>query len=202
MIKAIIFDLGGVVIDFTNDEHYYPYLSRASGKGFGRVKSVIENNTLWAQLDKDEITQGEFDTKIARRLGIHKNQVRWYEEYEKHGRVDRKVVGLAKRLKRFYVVAYLSNVDLSRYTWSVKLLKPYSKIFKYKFASCYIHRRKPAKEVYTYVLARMHLKPKEAVFIDNQIENVAGAASAGLHAIRFRNSRDLERRLKKLGMEV
>lgn len=202
MIKLVIFDLGGVVIDFTDDEHYYPYLSKISGASVKRIRRIIEGATVWAQLDKDEITLQEFNRKIGKELKIHEKCVKWYEIYEKTARIDRKVIALAKTLSEKYKVAYLSNVDKSRYTWSRKLLAPYSRIFTYKFASCDIHRRKPDCEIYLYVLQRMKFKPSEAVFIDNLKVNVAGARKAGLRGIVFKNSKDLKKRLKKLGIEL
>ena len=70
MIKVVIFDIGGVIVDFMNEYYYYPYLSKVSGVGVRRVKQIIENSPLWSSLDKDEITQREFDERIARELKI------------------------------------------------------------------------------------------------------------------------------------
>lgn len=200
MIKLVIFDLGGVIIPFTNDAYYYPYLSKVSGSSIKKVRRLLEASALWSELDKDEITQQEFDRKISKELRIHENEVKWYEIYEKKGRVDPKVLAITKKLSNNYTIAYLSNVDKSRYTWSRRLLRPYADIFTYKFASCDIHRRKPNCEVYLYVLQRMKSKPSETVFIDNQIENVIGARKAGLKGILFKNGADLKRQLKKIGV--
>ena len=202
MIKLILFDLGGVVIDFTDGEHYYPYLSKVSGSSIKKVRGLIEAATVWAQLDKDEITLQEFNRKISKELKIPANEVKWYELYEKTARIDGKVMTIAKKLSKNYKVGYLSNVDKSRYTWTRKLLKPYADVFAYKFASCDIHRRKPACEIYLYVLQRMKIKPSEAVFIDNLKENVVGARKAGLKGIVFKSSVDLKRQLKKLGVSL
>lgn len=202
MIKLVLFDLGGVIIDFTNDEHYYPYLAKASKAGVKRVRRLLKATTLWEKLDKDEITQQEFDRKISKELRIREKDVKWYEMYKKEARVDKRVLAIAKKLSKNYKVGYLSNVDQSRYTWTRGLLKSYSDIFAYKFASCDIHRRKPDCEIYLYVLQRMKIKPSEAVFIDNLKANVVGARKAGLKGIVFKNSSDLKRQLKKLGVSL
>jgi putative hydrolase of the HAD superfamily len=201
MIRAVIFDIGGVIVDFSNDEDYYPYLSKVSGASIRRIKKVIEGR-LWVLLDKDRICQREFDRIVASKLGIEEKQVLWYESYRRTGKVNRRVIGDVRRLSKNYETAYLSNVDLSRYSYTLKLMEPYAKLFDYKFASCYIHKRKPDKEAFRYVLAKMKARAGETLFIDNQEDNVAGARRAGLRAILFRDSGDLEKRLRKLGVRL
>lgn len=200
MIKCIIFDLGGVVIDFTNDEHYYPYLSKISGFSVRRVKRLIEGK-MWAELDKDIITQKNFERTVAKKLKIKIKEVKWYELYEKEAKVDDRTIGIVKRLRKKYTIAYLSNVDRSRYTYTVeKLLKPYLKLFDHRFASCEIRLRKPTKAVYGYVLKRMRQKSSETIFTDNTIENVRGARKAGINSVLFKNPKDLEKKLRRLGI--
>ena len=199
MIKAIIFDVGGVIIDFSNDDDYYPYLSKVSGASIRKIKKLIEGR-LWVQLDKDEISQNELDRTVSRRLGICEKEVRWYESYEETGRINQKVINDIRKLSRNYEIAYLSNVDLSRYTYTLKLMRPYRKLFKHEFASCYLHMRKPDTKIFKYVLSKMLLKPSEAIFIDNTLENVKGARRAGLKAILFKDSRGMDADLRRLGV--
>jgi len=201
MLKAILFDVGGVIIDFSNDDDYYPYLSRISGVSIKRIKKIIEGK-LWVLLDKDKISQKDFDKIIARKLKICENKVLWYETYEKEGKLDKKVINDIKKLSKHYKIAYLSNVDMSRYCFTLKMLKPYSKLFNHEFASCYIHLRKPEKKAFGYVLSKLKVKPSEAVFIDNQEENVAGAKRAGLKTILFKDNKGMEKDLLKLGVRL
>ncbi len=202
MIKCIIFDIGGVIIDFYNINDYYPYLSKVSGVPLKKVVKIIDYEER-VQLDKGTKSQRYFDKKVAKQLGIGEKKVMWYEVYAKTARLCKGTINLAKRLHGNYDIAYLSNTDRSRYVFTVKsILKPYLRLFKYRFASCDIHLRKPDIGVYRYVLKRMKLKGSEVIFIDNQIENVVGARKAGIRSIWFKNVRQLEKELRKMGISV
>jgi putative hydrolase of the HAD superfamily len=200
MIKYILFDLGGVVIDFYNEDDYYPYISRISGMREERVARII-NYDIRVDLDRGTVPQKVFERKMMQQFGIKRKQIQWYEFYTKKATLYRGTLDIISRLHGKYKVGYLSNTDRSRYTYTVgKLLKPYLKLFDYRFASCDIHLRKPGKEIYRYALRRMHAKAGETVFIDNQIENVVGANKAGIKSILFTNAKDLEKRLRKMGI--
>jgi HAD superfamily hydrolase (TIGR01509 family) len=203
MIKCIIFDLGGVVIDFTNEAHYYPYLSKLSGVSMRKIKKMIEGK-MWADMDKDYLQQRDFERKVAKALKIEIKDVKWYEMYEKTAKLDNKTLDIIKRLrKKNYVLAYLSNIDRSRYTYTaIELLKSNLCLFDYRFASCEIRLRKPTRMVYNYVLRRMRQKPNESIFIDNTLENVVGARKVGIKGMVFTNAKDLEKQLKKAGVRL
>lgn len=202
MIKCIIFDLGGVVVDFYNDDDYYPYLSKISGIPLITINKIIDQD-IRIDLDKSTTTQKAFDTQVAKQLGIEEKDIVWYEFYKKRAKLYKGTINIIKRLSGKYVLAYLSNTDRSRYTYTVeKLLKPYLHLFDYRFASCDIKLRKPDREIYTYALRNMKIKSGEAIFIDNQIENVVGARKTGIKSILFTSAKDLEKRLRKMHIRL
>ena len=59
---------------------------------------------------------------------------------------------------------------------------------------------KPDAAIYHLALARFGLQPDEAVFVDDNAANVAGAEAVGLHAILFTGVEDLVTRLRALGL--
>ncbi len=202
MIKCIMFDIGGVIVDFYNDDDYYPYLARVSGKPVASVKRIIDYDVR-IDLDKGRTTQRFFDRQAARQLGIEEQQIRYYEFYKKKAKLFKGTVEIIKKLRGKYTLAWLSNTDRSRYTWTVeKLLKPYLNLFSYRFASCDIKMRKPGKEIYKYALRHMKMENGEVIFIDNQIENVVASRKLGIRSIWFKSSKDLRKRLSRMGVEA
>lgn len=58
---------------------------------------------------------------------------------------------------------------------------------------------KPDPAIYRLALDRFGLKAEEAVFVDDNPDNVAGAAALGIHAIRFTDEPALRSELRDLG---
>ena len=61
---------------------------------------------------------------------------------------------------------------------------------------------KPDAAIYTLALDRFGLEPHEAVFIDDNRDNVAGAEAVGMAAIHFSDAVALRRELAALGLPV
>ncbi|HVA82850.1 MAG TPA: HAD family phosphatase [Candidatus Aquilonibacter sp.] len=197
MIKCVLFDLGGVLVDFSDDD-YFKYLSKVSGKKPKEVEKLLDY--WWRRIDLGLVHIKFFEKRIEKLLKIPKEKVQWIEFYEKRVRLNKGMMNLEKALRKSYTVAFLSNIDFSRYDIAMSILD--MKHFDYDFASCYMKLRKPDPEIYKVVAKRMGLKPGEIVFVDNRLDNVLGARSAGMKALWFKGSRAvLERQLKKLGLK-
>jgi len=71
--------------------------------------------------------------------------------------------------------------------------------FKVALSSCYVGLRKPEPAMYRRALDILGCPPSRVLFIDDREENVAGAAAAGIKAIRFAGEVALWKELEKLG---
>jgi putative hydrolase of the HAD superfamily len=57
--------------------------------------------------------------------------------------------------------------------------------------------RKPDPEIYRLTAKRLDVQPEECVFVDDLLQNVEGAAAAGMHAFVHRNAEFTVPRLEK-----
>jgi len=73
-------------------------------------------------------------------------------------------------------------------------------LFKVALSSCYLGLRKPEPAIYHRALDILGRPAGRVLFIDDREENVAGAAAAGIKAIRFDDAEGLRRELKSLGV--
>jgi HAD superfamily hydrolase (TIGR01509 family) len=198
MIKLLIFDVGGVIIDF-KEEYYMRYISDKLGLDMNKLSKAM--GPMMVQMDYGRITTKAVEDRISGRFHIPEIDLEWVAAYKKLSKLNRNVASLVGRLSKRYKVALLSNISISRYLESKRLFL--DKIaYDRAFASCYIHMRKPERRIYVYALKEMNARPNETLFIDDKPENVEGARNAGLHAIWFTSYLQLERDLKKYGIRT
>jgi putative hydrolase of the HAD superfamily len=74
------------------------------------------------------------------------------------------------------------------------------RFFKLALSSCYLGLRKPEPAIYQRALDILGRPAERVLFIDDRAENVAGAITAGMKALRFEGKEELRRRLKSYGV--
>ncbi len=197
MVRLIIFDIGGVIIDFS-EEMYASYISKRFGIPYRKFARALERYVPYMELGDEKA--GDMEKKLAREFGLTVKELGWASSYRKLAKPKTNVINLARMLSRKYKVVLLTNVSYSRYIEARRLLR--GLINERIFASCYLHMRKPSRRIYLHVLKALHVKPGEAVFIDNMSENVEGAKKVGIKALRFTSYAKLVKDLKRLGVEA
>ena len=193
MVKLLIFDVGGVIVDYTEEE-YMRYISRKFGLDVRKFSKAM--NSLITKMEYGNIKTESAESELSKQFHIPELDLEWISAYKKLARLDKKVARLMARLSKRYRIVLLSNISASRYVESKKLFLNKVKHGR-TFASCYLRMRKPERRIYLYVLKAMHTKPEDALFIDNMQENVDGARKAGIKAIRFISCAHLTKALRK-----
>ena len=198
MIKAIIFDWGGVCCSGADQFSAPVLLNHFSlpAKEINKRALDIENEFIEGKISKEE-----FWEKIIERLSI--KNITTKEELRNHYlssyTLYPKVLEIAKKLKENYKVALLSNLneEMELHIQENHNIKEYFNpmIFSYK-----VKLRKPGKKIYNLILSQLNCKPKEAVFIDDSKENIKIANELGIKGILFSCQEKLLKDLKKLNI--
>ena len=197
MIKAIVFDMGGVIIHF-DENKYYEYLSKKYNVDENKITSIMI--PLINKFDRGDITLGVLLDSISKNIGIKIPRKSWNYVFDTDATIDWQMISLIKSLSKNYKIYMLTNVNRSRYFRTNTMLKINNKLFNKKFISCYLHMTKPDRKIYQYVIAKTNLMPNEIIFIDDLIENVNGAREIGINSIVFRGYRDLVSKLEKINV--
>lgn len=197
MISTIIFDMGGVLMDFDADRFLskYPELMPADRE---ILFEQVFTGGGWRHLDHGAYSDEEYVEIVCRRMP---KRLHYYVE-ELIMRWDDPIVpiegtaDIVRELKAGgYKIYLLSNAGPRQKDYFKRV--PGNECFDASVVSAYEKIWKPMPEIYQLLLDRYDLRPEECIFIDDIKENVDAAADLGIDAIQFTNAEDLRAELEK-----
>lgn len=188
MYKSIVFDLGGVMIDFDPRSYLVDRICNAEMEE--TVYELTFGSEEWQLLDAGRISRSEGNARMlqnARTAGCEFEVQGVLDDWTSILRPRLRMRELVRRLKSHgYCVYYLSNMprDVLELLRARGVLEP----FDGGVASCEVQINKPDTGIYQAFLEKYHLKAKECVFIDDRQENVQTAFSLGFAGIQMKES--------------
>lgn len=75
-------------------------------------------------------------------------------------------------------------------------------LFNSFISSCYVHLRKPDKEIFKMACAVSYTDPSQGLFVDDRIIHVQVARSIGMNAIHFENLRSTKKLMEAYGFII
>jgi len=176
MQKWVIMDAMGVIFKVGDDtkELLVPYIKRLNPEI--KSKTIVD---LYLKASLGGITSRMFWKRTGLGNLYPKVEINYLNEYLK---VNPQTIKLAKRLKKRYKLAILSN-DIKE--WSVFLCKKFGliKLFNRAVISGEARARKPALKIFNILQKRLKIKPGMAVLLDDNIRNIKAAINYGLKGI-------------------
>lgn len=201
MIKAIISDMGQVVLWFDNHQ-FYQRLSQVSPFKEEEIKQMVrENFELIELLDTGRISPKEFYTKIISLTRANLSYEEFVEAYCHVFSPNYPVINVLRRAKKNCRLLLLSNTDILRFSY-IRQRFPEAMIFDSLILSYEVGLMKPDPQIYQLALEAAQVLPQEAVFIDDLEENIRPAQQMGLNVILYRPETDLEKALLSLGINL
>lgn len=189
-IKAIIFDLGGVLldIDFRLTEKAFTDLGV---KDFAAFFNQFHSNALFKKLETgidDHLFYDAFRSETGLALTNEKIREAWNALL-----LDFRVESLAvlPQLRQHYQLYLLSNtneIHLQEFQRRYALLQreqAFDALFDAAYYSHRIGHRKPNASAFEYVMNAHQLNPAETIFIDDSVNNIEAAQQLGLQTIHL-----------------
>jgi 2-haloacid dehalogenase len=196
---AVVFDLGGVLIDW-NPRYLYRTLfdDEAEMEAFLAEVTTQEWN---AQQDAGRPWSEAVEALAALHPGRRELiEAYWHRWPETLGGPIQGTVDILAELRSRGVRTYaLSN-------WSAETFPlarprfPFLEWFDGILISGEAKLIKPDPRIFAHLLEKFGLEARSTVFIDDSVTNIHAASEAGLIAIRFTDPPDLRRELAELGL--
>jgi putative hydrolase of the HAD superfamily len=199
MIKAIAFDLGGVL--FTEGKSVaYEKMKEDLGYDIEKIKYIL-TSSMSVDLRKGLIIDEDFWSWANRQLpeGYDTELIKkyWYDGYL----LDDDVYRLAQKLKGKYKLLIFSGNIKSRIEY-LENRYHFRNLFDIKVYSYDYHYNKPQKEFLEVMIKQAGVKPEEIVYIDDSSHDIRFAQELGINAIIYEKEKiqKLKKKLSTLGV--
>jgi glucose-1-phosphatase len=191
MIRNIIFDYGGVIIDVDYNKTKLEF-EKLGVNNFDEQFSQMKQSPLFDLLEKGKISEHDFREEIRKQTGMpltdEQIDAAWNAMLDG---IREEKIHFLQHLYADYNTFLLSNTNFIHLKAITKyLLRTYGRvnldsIFNNVYYSCSLGMRKPEAAIFRKVIEANSLKPHETLFIDDSPQHVEGARNAGLKAMLY-----------------
>ena len=202
-IKAIVFDLGMVLIPFNYEMARNRLNLLLPGAGDKLMEYVKENYQLFRAFEAGKMSEDEYIPMLMRAAEVEGvvSQEKFCYIYSEIFSINYDVAELLEKLSKNYRTFLLSNTNPVHRKYGYKNFK-FFKHFEKLFYSDEVGFVKPEEGIYRTVEEYSGLKPEEHLFIDDIIDYAEGARRCGWHAVQFFDYHRLVADLKTSGVAV
>jgi putative hydrolase of the HAD superfamily len=196
MIKAIIWDIGGVLV---NMQDFAPHRSWEERLGLqrGQLAGIVFGSPLGGRALIGQITAEDFWLDLGKQLGLPPEDAeRLREDFYQASMWDTGLLALIRSLKPQFKMGIISGAmsdarDLVQIDGNADL-------FDVMVFSAEEGIQKPDPVIYGRALSRLEIEAHEAIFIDDWLESVEGARSVGLHGIHYVAGVDVKKEIERI----
>lgn len=197
-IENIIFDLGGVILDIDYN------LTRTAFEKLGVIHfdemySQTSADKLFQKLETGEISEDNFHKELNKYTGLDLSP----EEINKAWNAmllsfREKSLTFLENIKDKYSIFLLSNTNYIHIPEFKKIFhskdrkKSFDEYFNKAFYSCEIGLRKPDAICYKWVLNELNIESGKTLFIDDSLQNVEAAKTAGMQIVHLTPGKNIE----------
>ena len=183
--RAVIFDLGGVVLE--SPLHTIARYEREVGLPAGFVNRVVAGggpSGAWSRLERGELAMEEFYSAFeadCERAGGHIDARGLFERIAEQSVPRPAMIEAIRRIREHGLSAGALTNNWSSERDGTGVLRPHFDAF---IESCVVGMRKPDPRIYDLVCQALRVAPSEAVFLDDIGANLKPARALGMETIK------------------
>lgn len=199
-IDTVVFDLGGVLIDW-NPRYLYRKIFKTEDEITWFMTNICTSE--WNDMQDAGRSFADATEELVKKHPEHELPIRaWYGRFPEtiSGAIQPTVDVLSKiKEKNTHRLYALTNWSAESFPWARNNFD-FLSWFEGIVVSGEEKTRKPYPDFYHILLKRYNIDPARTVFIDDNIKNIKGANDVGIATIHFTSAQELEKELKNLGV--
>ena len=198
-IKAVFFDLGGVIL---RTEYQAPRqrLAESFGMDYDEIDKIVFGGGSNGSGDRavvGEITEEEHWLNVMKLLKQPASEYeRIRDEFFGGDVIDHEILDFLRSIKPKYKVGLISNAWSGLRDYIIR--EKFDDVFDHMIISAEVGVAKPEAKIYHIALEQLQVQAEEAVFVDDFIENIEACEELGMEGIHFKNSESAIQQLKEL----
>jgi epoxide hydrolase-like predicted phosphatase len=186
LIKAVIWDLGGVLVR-TVDRTPRTELAEQLGMTYTELDQAVFNSPSAKQATLGLISADQHWIQVCQDLNWPVENLSEFQRLFWGGdRLDEGLVDYIRRLKPAFKTGLLSN-NWSNLRHLVETRWQIGDAFDRLVISAELGLIKPEPPIYRFTLDQLDVRPDEAIFVDDFIENIEAARKLGWQTVHFQS---------------
>ncbi len=203
MIKAVVFDMGGIFVRLDMDTCITNFKELA---GFNDIEDYLDRfhqKGFISDLEEGISTPDDFYRECLKhcRPGTTRETAHYCFCSLLDG-LEEDALALLRSLKGRYPLFVLSNNNPISRGYFCEMMKANgldpAEVFKKEFYSYEMKMLKPAPEVFGHVIREVGVDPEEILFIDDARDNVEAAQAAGITTLWLRPGMQIAQEVEKM----
>jgi epoxide hydrolase-like predicted phosphatase len=198
-IRAVFFDLGGVIV---RTEYQAPRqrLAERFGMDYEDIDKIVFGggpNGTAAKAAAGEISADEHWKAVARKLKIREDEIETVRsEFFAGDIIDWNIIHFLRSLRGAYKTGLISNAwgDLRAYILKHK----FDDAFDRMIISAEVGAAKPDARIFHIALEQLEVSPNETIFVDDFLENIEACEQIGIRGIHFKDAESAIEQIKAL----
>jgi putative hydrolase of the HAD superfamily len=198
-IRAVIFDFGGVLMRTAQPAHGRIEWEQRLGLEAGELERIVHRGELWKHAQLGAISYDEYWQGIGKHLKLSPAQLQQLRtDYFRDDQLDQDLVALIRSLReRGYLLGLLSN-DTMMLEFKLREELHIFDDFDAVLISARIGVMKPDNGIYRAMLSLLNIRPVNAVFVDDNLHNVAAAHYLGIAGLWYQRGMALRSEIDSL----
>jgi putative hydrolase of the HAD superfamily len=191
--RALLFDLGGVILDVHLDRTlaHWATASAIPGLDTAALRSRFREDEAYRSFECGRSDARRFFAALGGQLGLELSEANWHAGWAAMlGEVRAAMADLLATLAADMPLYLFSNTNALHHAVWRESCAPVLKHFRMCFVSHEIGARKPDRIAFERVVAAIGEPPSSILFFDDLQANIEGAHAVGLRAERVASHRD------------